>query len=470
MSEPVAKPRYLGEPRNVFDLEEIERRMRESIEPPKPEQPDPLAELARLVGQGNTDAFSRVFADRDGPTSPPPARQQQAYVSPYGQSSAPPDEQTYAPQEYQPQDYPQQDYQPQDPQEYQQQAHEGQANPAYAYGHEPQGGETYAHHDEYAQHDAYAQPASEWQGYYQQEAYVEEAPRRTGRAKLLIGAAIVIAVGGSAAAFMTRGPAGPGREAPTILANAGPTKVQPAEQPSDGPKQSISILERGGAATTGQGKIVQNEEQPVDVTATARVSGSRPARSPDAGAPVTLAPPLPPPVANSLFAEPKRVKAVAVRPDGTIIDPAAPVRAPATPKAETPVAAPVTPPPTPAARPTDIASLVASSTPSTTPSSAPKPAARAPEPDGRRRIILGPTRRHDVGRRGQGRGRAADASLCGRTRRLSAVGRESRGRQQGGVPGARERLVERRCEYALRPPEGRQRLLLRRPQLSSGCQ
>jgi len=43
MSEPVAKPRYLGEPRNVFDLEEIERRMRESIEPPKPEQADPLA-------------------------------------------------------------------------------------------------------------------------------------------------------------------------------------------------------------------------------------------------------------------------------------------------------------------------------------------------------------------------------------------------------------------------------------------
>jgi hypothetical protein len=145
-------------------------------------------------------------------------------------------------------------------------------------------------------------------------------------------------------------------------------------------------LERG-ASNASQTKVVQNEEQPVDVGATARVSG-RPVRVTDSGGPVTLAPPTPPPVANSIFAEPKRVKAVSVRPDGTIIDGNTPTTTAPAQRAEAAAAASPTSPtpaapaasPFPAPRPMDMGSLVAAMTPSNTPGSGQKPAARAPDP------------------------------------------------------------------------------------------
>ncbi len=419
MSEPVVRPRYLGEPRDAFDLDEIERRMREAIEPTKPQQPpqpsrpaaeqDPLAELARLVGQTNNDAFHKIFGDQGGPTAPPPSgprlsepppfsvsARDQLYAAAYERGPEPRFEEPYpyasqqrpaqdfAPQDFAPQDYAAQDYAQQDyaPQGYAQQAHDPQAHVQQGYAPEAyppaQGGQAYAYGQETYPADAPQQDA-DWRNQYQQDAYYDEPPRRTGRAKLLIGAAVLVVLGGSAAAYFLRGPGVLGRDAPTIMANSGPTKVQPAEQASEGPKQSISILERGGSGSS-QSRLVQNEEQPVDVSAAARASGSRPARAPDAGAPVTLAPP-PPAVANSIFAEPKRVKAVAVRPDGTIIDATAPAR-PAAPAAAAPMAAPATPTPapTPASRPMDIASLVASTTPSSTPASAPKPPVKAADP------------------------------------------------------------------------------------------
>lgn len=407
MSEPFARSRLLGEPRNAFDLEEIERRMRQSIDsagvqqPPQPQsqqEQDPLAELARLVGQANDDALSRIFTEASGPTmSPPTSRRNEppplsmpprdplyaaafepeaprqdplsAYAQPaYGQDLPYGFEPQSAPHSY---GYPEPAHYADAGQGYDSlQGYDAQQGYDPHHGHDSlQGHDPHAYH----QQDAWlAQPHDGYDGY---ESSPEEQPRRTGRAKLLIGAAILVVAGGATGAYMLRGSGGPGRDAPTIMANPGPTKVQPAEPASDGPKQSISILERGGASGNAQGRVVQNEEQPVDVSATARASGSRPARAPDAGAPVTLAPPPPPPVANSLFAEPKRVKAIAVRPDGTIID--APGQA-ATPRAEAP--ATPAPPPVPAPRPTDMASLVASTTPSsTTPGSGAKPPVR-PEP------------------------------------------------------------------------------------------
>ena len=67
MNDPNAKSRYPGEPRVSIDLDDIERRLRESLEPvavpapaaapspssapaPSASSADPLAELARLVG------------------------------------------------------------------------------------------------------------------------------------------------------------------------------------------------------------------------------------------------------------------------------------------------------------------------------------------------------------------------------------------------------------------------------------
>lgn len=377
MSEPVAKPRYYGEPRNAFDLDEIERRMRESIDAKKPApEPDPLAELARLVGQANNDAFSKIFdapagaaaRQNEAPPIAAPSRDNlyAAAFEPYPQHRQ---ESPYAP--------PQPAYAPQ---------------PAYGHGYAQQGYDPSQESQSYA--SSVAHPAEDyppqhaaWHAQdYQQDAYYDEPPRKTLRAKLLIGAAILVIAGGSAGAYFLRGTTGVGKDAPTILASSGPTKVAPAGQASDGVKPTISILERG-ASGASQSKVVQNEEQPVDVSATARASG-RPVRVTDSGGPVTLAPPTPPPVANSIFAEPKRVKAVSVRPDGTIVDgntsaapaPAQRAEAPAgaspAPGAQT---APLTSP-FPAPRPMDMSSLVAAMTPSNTPGSGQKTPVRAPDP------------------------------------------------------------------------------------------
>ncbi|MDB5641924.1 MAG: hypothetical protein JWN07_1241 [Hyphomicrobiales bacterium] len=376
MSEPAAKMRYYGEPNNAFDVEEIERRMRQSIEQPQaPRDSDPLAELARLVGQTNNDAFSRIFEVQGGPTTPPPARGVPPRLIEPPQIPAPSRDNLYAavydqhpetrredPGQYAQPGYPQE----QGHQAYEPAAHDDQQAYAAAdpYAHQEHAADAYTQQDgswqgQTYQQDGYQQEGYPQDGYYQEAQQYAEQPRRTGRARLLIGAALLVVAGGSAGAYMLRTPAGVGKDAPTIMASSGPTKVQPAEQPSDGPKPSISILERNGPAGSSQSKLVQNEEQPVDVGATARATGSRPARSPDAGSAVTLAPPAPPPVPNSIFAEPKRVKAIAVRPDGSIID-----HSPApSQRAEAPVAAPTTPPASAAGKPTDMASLLASTTP-----------------------------------------------------------------------------------------------------------
>ncbi len=387
MNDPNAKSRYPGEPRVSIDLDDIERRLRESLEPvavpapaaapspapaPSASSADPLAELARLVGSAN-DPFSKVFAPSSGlqapppamprvtPLEPPPILPQEAAYEPA--SFAPPPASTYAQPQYAPTSHEQPAYeQP----AYAQPAYaQAQTEPAY----DPSAYQQPAYGAQSQDQTAY-DPQAPWmaqdRGTYDPYGdYAEEAPRRTGRAKLLIGAAIVVAAGGLAGAFALRG-SGTMGDAPTILANSGPVKVQPAQPAEDNSKPNISVLDRGANAPKDS-KVVQSEEQPVDLGTAARTGAQRPARAGEPGAPVTLAPPPPPPVANSLFAEPKKVKAVAVRPDGTIVDPNAPAAtattpaAPAKPASPT-LATPATPAPAAAAKPNDMAALVASTT------------------------------------------------------------------------------------------------------------
>ncbi len=392
MSEQVAK-RSAGEPRQTIDLGQIERRMRDSIEPQFESQahaPDPLTELARLVG-GETDPFRQMFAERPSLNAPPPVPQMPqmprvAHLRPIdGLQSAP---QNYGVERDEP---------------YARPAYPGDESWQVSQGHEqahaPQSGDQthvshdYDHADAGSAHNGgnapqnygylAAQPpygngnGQDGRGHDQQwsnqdlqtpnyDDYPDEPPRRSGRAKLLIGAALLVVAGGIGATYAMRSSGGVGGEAPTIMAAGGAVKVQPAQTPSaDGPKQTISLLERGARSNTDS-KVVQSGEQPMDLAQASRgQAGNRPARTGEAGAPVTLAPPAPPPVANSLFAEPKRVKSVAVRPDGSIIEPAG-----------------ATPAPAAGGRPNDIASLVAASMPSTTPgsgSAASKATIRAPE-------------------------------------------------------------------------------------------
>ena len=371
MSDPTFRSRSTGEPRVSIDLEDIERRLRESLEPvavpppapavaPASSVADPLAELARLVGSANADPFSKVFAQPAGIQSPPP---EMPRAMPFEPPPVMPAASSYDPAPYSP------------PPAYAQPAY---AQPAYGQSaYEPVQPEPAYEQGAYQSQPAYADPAQDqahapWmaqgQGAYDQYAdYAEEPPRRTGRAKLLIGAAIVVAAGGIAGAYALRG-SGTMGDAPTIMANSGPVKVQPAKPVEDNSKPTISVLDRGANAPKDS-KVVQSAEQPVDLGTAARTSAQRPQRAGEPGAPVTLAPPPPPPVANSLFAEPKKVKAVAVRPDGSIIDPNAPA-APAV----APPAKPAAPPAAPA-KPNDMAALVAST--ANTTAEPPKAAARA---------------------------------------------------------------------------------------------
>ncbi len=344
MNDPIKSP-PAGESRLSIDLDDIERRLRESIDSvpvtalAKPSMPsnDPLAELARLVGDGQ-DPFNKIFAPAPGLSVPPPAARQALPLDPPPVSLSP---------SYEASEAPLVSYAP-----------AVDAGPAYGGYQQPAYG---AEQDQYQQG---AQSQSQWanepQAYSDTYDFVEDQPQRRSRAKLLIGAAVVIAAGGLAAALTMRGGSSFG-DAPTIMANSGPVKVQPAQPVEDASKPNISVLERG-ANTQRDSKVVQSEEQPVDLGTAARNASQRPARTGEAGAPVTLAPPPPPPVANSLFAEPKRVKSVAVRPDGTIIDPNAPAApvAPSVAAVAKPAEKPASPA-TPAGKPSDMAALVAAS-------------------------------------------------------------------------------------------------------------
>ena len=125
---------------------------------------------------------------------------------------------------------------------------------------------------------------------------------------------------------------------PFIAADDAPTKVQP---PSDATVQTsgdiATLLMKDSAAPTPV-KVVNNEEQPVDLRTQTQPSAPDASPTPASfgGSPVANAPdtPVVPPAAPSasvapLFPSAKPVKTVSVRPDGTLLAPdPAPVATP----------------------------------------------------------------------------------------------------------------------------------------------
>jgi hypothetical protein len=108
-------------------------------------------------------------------------------------------------------------------------------------------------------------------------------------------------------------------EPPVVQAEREPLKVRP-ENPGgvDIPDQNKQIYERG--AQDGQTKVVNREEQPLDVQQAAR---ALPPTPPSAAAGPTASPSLgaASPSATSALGEPRRVRTVTVRPDGTFVTP-----------------------------------------------------------------------------------------------------------------------------------------------------
>ena len=265
---------------------------------------DPLAELARLIGQNDPFAeygrehtrgaaqqapHAPAYADDRYAAAPAHAGQHQDFTA---------DDQHFG-------NYPQQF---------------GAAPTAYPQraqvpGYPPQD----AGYDDGAEYQTNAHVGAEDHDFY------DDAPPRRRMGILAIAAVFAVAVIGTAGAFGYRaifGSSGASGPPPVIKAETSPTKIVPAASSKD-PKSGKLIYDR--VAERGQDeKLVSREEQPIGaVKQLDQTAGS-----------------IQPPTGNSVVAtEPKKVHTIAIRPDGTAIADAAPTPAVANVPQPAPVAA-----------------------------------------------------------------------------------------------------------------------------------
>jgi SPOR domain len=216
------------------------------------------------------------------------------------------------------------------------------------------------------------------------------ASRRSSRIPLTMGLLVSVGAIALVGAWAVKGAPGLPRTPPIIMAADGPTKVQPPSQDTvASPSDSAAILMKDQAGKAGPVKLVSSEEQPVDLQqqqaktqpvtrslAPAAVTSAAPAiatpapaiatpaavaTSPvvatpavatsSASAPIAPSPSVPvaalttigptnaAPAAPAAFPEPKRVKTVSVRPDGSVISSGATAVADASAAATAPPAA-----------------------------------------------------------------------------------------------------------------------------------
>jgi hypothetical protein len=309
----------------AIDLTEFERRMRggESKPPAPGQKSDPLSELARLMeGQAAADPLGRILPDpraarQTPPPPPPPAAPAARPPAPTRQwepdlrgsyDAAPPEPHYYEDR------HPAQPEYAAHPESYQEQ---GYADPDYAshgyaradHGQHGYAGQGYGNaiHDHAGQH-----PAQD--GWAEDSAYLDygdeepTAPPASGirryvtplRAASVIG---VVAVASIAWGFLHRTGVGGSKEIAVINAPEGPIKVKPvAEAESDAPSRNgAAVLDRKDPTPVKQ--VVNRQEQAVDPKVVSLGDG-----------------PVDAPHESALGAQPRKVKTVTVRPDGTRAD------------------------------------------------------------------------------------------------------------------------------------------------------
>ncbi|CAH1660426.1 Cell division septation protein DedD [Hyphomicrobiales bacterium] len=169
---------------------------------------------------------------------------------------------------------------------------------------------------------------------YDQPAYADETiPERRSR-KGLIAVVLILgmAVVGVASALVFRGGSSvSGDGPPVITADDQPVKVQP-ENPGGVvvPDQNKAIYERAGDPVAKETKVVSRQEQPLDVNQALRQEqpsatgatdtiGLPNALSPSGASEMGMGGPTAPHPATAVLGEPRRVRTVSVRPDGTIM-------------------------------------------------------------------------------------------------------------------------------------------------------
>jgi hypothetical protein len=331
---------------------------------------DPLAELARLIGQN--DPFADLRRESFRGEAPAAAQHQGGLAdsagadwhsghadpagAPYGESHDTPQ----AAQQFGNRPYETQQSHPQHPES------DG-FQPAYdpaIYGTPQQAGGGYG--DE-AYYEGPGQPPQNDESY---DDVPESPPRRGLKTIMVLTGLVILGAGGAYAYRAMYGGGGTAVPAPVIKADAGPTKVAPT--PSGEP--SKLIYDRVGDAGQGE-KVVSREEQPVDIKDSSRpaprvifpspstASGSpdRPDSSPTISSTLAAVPSVGP-----ASAEPKKIRTVVIRPDQPLALDSAPK--------------PITPSPR-----NSVATAAASNsgmTPATTRTVAPKPVSAAPQAGG----------------------------------------------------------------------------------------
>ena len=328
---------------------------------------DPLAELARLIGQndpfGGRPPIGRAnltVHPQARPAEPPPSYDNyddDSYADPEPeQPPAPPSWMQRAVRQEAPPPPPQDDYPsavhplqryaaahpPAEPEDYDP-AHLFADTPHEQHEHEPHEPDL-SRYDEalYGGFDSKAQNAQQDQAYaddgyaYEEDEFeaVEEPRRRGG---MITGVAVLaLAVFGVGGAFAYRTYTGSARtgEPPIIRADAGPTKIIPA--PADGGSKVPDRMTSGD----GTEKMVSREETPIDPAARSGPRVVFPPLTPNGSMPMPtgVVPPSTPPAAgapNGTFSnnEPHRVRTLSVR--GDAADAGAPAGAAAPPAAPT---------------------------------------------------------------------------------------------------------------------------------------
>jgi hypothetical protein len=317
-------------PRLALDLDDIERKLRQAEQAVAPKS-DPLAELARIVGQD--DPFHTLLAEK-----PQQGRIEPTFTAPPPPAADPAPRGRAAPVRAFPPAAP-------------------AAAPAHAYEPAP---------DAYASTDFshIVEEAAAYDQVGQEPSYAEAAPRRARKGLITVAAVLAATAVGVTGALMMRSSGGArvSGEPPVVKADVAPMKVQPQTPGgTEIPNINKQLYERGAGDT--QTRIVSREEQPIDVRQAAR--DAAPAASPSGPASLT-----------SVLGEPRRVRTVSIKPDGTVIPPEP---APGARPAQTVAVAPPPPVPPVAVRPTPVTAPIAA--PSTTASAAPvAPAAPRVDP------------------------------------------------------------------------------------------
>ncbi len=312
--------------RPEVDLDEFERRLRAAAPAPQPrpeETSDPLAELARLVNSealgGRRDPFEALFRAQSTVAEEHEAAQaryaaEQPEVAPFGLR-----EPYFADPERQ---------------EIHQEIHPGarlaeeggygHPDEAYSYPNQAYAADPLPYQEsEPAWDQAPGQDARQdardeqaWPAAFGEAAPAEPAPRIRG--KVMSGMAVIMAFGvaGVVGGLLLHRHAA-NREVVTIQADNAPTRVAPAQVENASAPEGQTLFDHKGGS--GVAKVVASAEQPADLKAT--VNKAQPATG--AASVATPAAPTPSDQAaqpDSLFPPARKVRTVAVRADGSVID------------------------------------------------------------------------------------------------------------------------------------------------------